>query len=98
MNRPDRVYPKRVMEYSDTNEYVVEQYDYVQLLEYAKHLEMEINRMNQANETTQPTGENGNDGSQDVVCSCCGKNTPEICGSCVSDIAQETGDAAYNNR
>ena len=33
-----------------------------------------------------------------VVCSCCGKNAPEICGSCVSDIAQETGDAAYNSR
>jgi len=34
----------------------------------------------------------------DAVCSCCGKNTPEICGSCVSDIAQETGDAAYHSR
>lgn len=33
-----------------------------------------------------------------VVCSCCGKNAPEICGSCVSDIAQQTGDAAYNSR
>ena len=33
-----------------------------------------------------------------VVCRCCGNNTPEICSSCVSDIAQETGDAAYNSR
>jgi len=33
-----------------------------------------------------------------VVCSCCGKNTPEICGSCVSDIAQETGEQAINCR
>ncbi len=32
------------------------------------------------------------------ACSCCGKNAPEICGSCVSDIAQETGDAAYHSR
>ena len=32
-----------------------------------------------------------------IVCSCCGKNTPEICGSCVSDIAQSTGDAAYHS-
>lgn len=31
-------------------------------------------------------------------CSSCGKNTPEICGSCVSDIAQATGDQAYNSR
>ena len=33
-----------------------------------------------------------------VTCSCCGKNRPEICGSCVSDIAQETGSAALESR
>ena len=31
-------------------------------------------------------------------CSSCGKGTPELCGSCVSDIAQATGEQAYNSR
>lgn len=31
-------------------------------------------------------------------CNNCGKNTPLICGSCVSDIAQSTAEQAYNSR
>ena len=33
-----------------------------------------------------------------LKCGRCGKHQAEICGSCVSDIAQETGDQAYNSR
>lgn len=31
-------------------------------------------------------------------CSCCGSNAPELCGSCVSDIAQETGNQAISSK
>jgi len=30
-------------------------------------------------------------------CGACGKNEPEICGSCVSDIAQATGEQAQQS-
>jgi hypothetical protein len=35
---------------------------------------------------------------QDLLCRSCGKRSPDICGGCVSSIAQETGDAARNSR
>ncbi|QQV91475.1 hypothetical protein M1M25_gp042 [Tenacibaculum phage Gundel_1] len=34
---------------------------------------------------------------EEIKCSSCGKGTPELCGSCVSDIAQETGEQAINS-
>lgn len=32
------------------------------------------------------------------MCDCCGNNMAKVCHKCVSDIAQEAGNAAYNSK
>jgi hypothetical protein len=35
---------------------------------------------------------------KETICQCCGKNYASVCNSCLSGIAQETGEQAYQSR